>query len=156
MKSLLSPVSSDKAHWPKVWLAAGGLAVVVALGWSAKQPWFPFTIATKQSSTAGTETPKPASQFTAIYLDNDQVFYGRSQGTRGPYLVLTDAYYYQPGSRSSKEGTIRIVKVGTELHQPKDTVMLNSTHIIMQEPLSADSKVVKAIEKYQSEQGGSR
>ena len=91
---------------------------------------------------------KGTDGYWAVYLDSGQVFYGKKGNPDKNYVTMTDVFYYQPGVRSTKSGNIRIIKVGTEIHQPQDYVYVNKLHIERQEQLSDDSKVVKAIEQY--------
>jgi len=46
---------------------------------------------------------------------------------------------------------LQLIKLGKELHGPKDQMVLNRDHILFIEELSSDSKVVKSIEKYNQE-----
>lgn len=144
------------------------VAAVIALIWAARQPWFPVQIGLKSekisspspSNPSDSSSPSPASSlqlptsnFWEVSLDTDQTFYGRldsKTADKGQYLKLTGVFYYQPGLSPAKEGTIRLVQVGTELHQPKNEVYLNRSHVVAKQPLSSDSKVVKAIEDYQN------
>jgi len=89
-----------------------------------------------------------SSAFWAVYLDSGQIFYGKKGKQNNNYVTMEDVFYYQPGVRSANSENIRIIKVGTEIHQPQDYVYVNKQHIERQEQLSSDSKVVKAIEQY--------
>ena len=148
------------------------VAAIAVLVWAVRQPWFPVQIGLKSDKiTSPLASPKPsgeggsnpsptslpaeasakAGDFWEVSLDTDQTFYGRldpKTSDKGEYLKLTNVFYYQPGF-TVKEGTIRLVKVGTELHQPQDIIYLNRSHVVAKQPLSSDSKVVKAIEDYQ-------
>lgn len=86
--------------------------------------------------------------YWAVYLDSGQVFYGRKDKSDKNYVVMSNVFYYHPAIKSTKSGNVRLVKVGTEIHQPQDFVYVNKVHIDRQEQLSNDSKVVKAIEQY--------
>lgn len=99
----------------------------------------------EQTENKGSES---SSEFWAIYLDSGQVFYGKKDKQNQNYVTMTNVFYYQPGVRSTSSENIRIIKVGTEIHQPQDYVYVNKQHIERQEQLSSDSKVVKAIEQY--------
>ncbi len=150
----------------------GLIAAIIALVWAVRQPWFPVQINLKSDkissplaspkpsgegesptpTSADSLLPTPDSNFWEVSLDTDQTFYGRldpKTADKGEYLTLTNVFYYQPGF-TVKEGTIRLVKLGTELHQPQDLVYLNRSHVVAKQPLSSDSKVVKAIEEYQN------
>ena len=101
-----------------------------------------------KGSIFGGPKVEPSDAFWAVYLDSGQVFYGKKDKPDKNYVTMTNVFYYQPGVRSAKSGNIRIIKVGTEIHQPQDYVYINKQHIERQEQLSSDSKVVKAIEQY--------
>jgi len=92
--------------------------------------------------------PLDSSVFWAVYLDSGQVFYGKKDKSDKNYVVMTNVFYYHPAIKLTASGNVRIVKVGTEIHQPQDYVYVNKVHIDRQEQLSNDSKVVKAIEGY--------
>lgn len=102
----------------------------------------------KSSDQTENKGSEPSSAFWAIYLDSGQIFYGKKDKQNKNYVTMTNVFYYQPGVRSVNAENIRIIKVGTEIHQPQDYVYVNKQHIERQEQLSSDSKVVKAIEQY--------
>lgn len=158
MQNLLSQHSDGSGGfgWSRTLLL---VAAVAALVFGSQQSWFPvkfsfktpelLKMSTKQEDTSQDQVA--LSEYTAVYLDTDQVFYGKFKGESGDYVVLTDAFYYQPGVRSLIQGNIRIIKLGTEIHQPEDRVNITKSHITMRERLLNDSKVVKAILKYKAE-----
>ena len=91
---------------------------------------------------------KDSEGFWAVYLDSGQIFYGKKDKQNKNYVTMTNVFYYQPGVRSAKAENIRIIKVGTEIHQPQDYIYINKQHIERQEQLSDDSKDVEAIKQY--------
>lgn len=160
MKNLLSPsmntLPQKQVRFPWVMLAvvffSGG-----ALAWASGQSWFPFQVTLKTirllSPQPSAPAPNEMSEYWAVYLDTDQVFYGKlAQGSI--YDTLTDAFYYQPGVRATLQGNIRIIKVGTELHGPEDRVLVNRARIVMRQQLTSQSKVVRAIDEYHQKNGG--
>lgn len=157
MQNLLSPSSKDRGlPWGSI---VAVTVLIAALLWGAKQPWFPvklsFQIPELFKSAPEKEKKQEAgdslSGYSAVYLDNGQEFYGKVEGKDGGYLVMTDAFYYQPWVRSLVPGNMRILKLGLEIHQPEDRVYISPSHVVMQERLKNDSKVVKAILKYKAE-----
>lgn len=169
MKNLLSGVSAEgksAAKNPIVWVVA--LVLLIGLGWSSQQSWFPIRVELKDfkppqllSAEPKSDRPPPPSSMTetgdisdywAVSLDTDQVFYGKLK-KGNPYLEIRDAFYYQPGIRAASQGNIRIIKVGTELHGPEDRVMINKTHVVMTQQLTSESKIVQAIQQYLRQQG---
>lgn len=152
---------------PIVWVVA--LAILIGVGWSSQQPWFPIRVELKNfnpqellSAEPKSDRPTPSSStaetgdlsdYWAVSLDTDQVFYGKLK-KGNPYLEIRDAFYYQPGIRAASQGNIRIIKVGTELHGPEDRVMINKTHVVTTQQLTPESKIVQAIQQYLRQQGG--
>ena len=136
--------------WGVIGIAFGGGVV-----WGISQPWFPVKLALsipKLSPKAEkTEEKKSSDDYTAVYLDTNQVFYGKLGKESEQYVALSSAFYYQPGLNNAPSGNIRITKVGTELHKPSDIVHLNRSHVVMMEQLTPESKVTQAILKYKAE-----
>lgn len=177
MKNLLSGVSAEgksAVQNPIVWVVA--LVLLIGLGWSSQQSWFPIRVELKnfnpqellsaepKSESASPTVPssektekreetKDLSAYWAVTLDTDQVFYGKLK-KGSPYLEIREAFYYQPGIRAASQGNIRIIKVGTELHGPEDRVMINKSHVVTTQQLTPESKIVQAIDQYLRQGGG--
>lgn len=164
MQNLLSSRrKSFQWIWGVAGIVFGGLVV-----WSSGKPWFPVKLSwtqlpkislispeispeKKNESDKKIEPTASSGEYTAVYLDTDQVFYGKAGKQFGQYVALSDVFYYQPGVQSPHPGNIRLVKVGTELHKPKDLVYINRSHVVMTEQLTEESKVTQAILKYKAE-----
>jgi hypothetical protein len=83
--------------------------------------------------------------YQAVLLDDNQVYYGKLSGFGGPHPVLTDVFYVKSGvDPQTKETKSVLVKRGKELHSP-DRMYLNKQHIVLVEPVGADSQVAKLI-----------
>ena len=98
-------------------------------------------------------TSTGSSAYQAIFLSNDQVYFGKITKSSGDYATLTDIYYLQvaqalqPSEPSSK---VNLVKLGDEMHGPADIMEINRDHILFIEDLKPESQVVKAIEQYKA------
>ena len=91
------------------------------------------------------------SDYQAVFLTNDQVYFGKVGKSLGDQVLLTDIYYLQvsqPLQPSSPEPNVNLVKLGNELHGPADIMRINRDHILFIEDLKPDSKVVEAIKNY--------
>jgi len=99
----------------------------------------------------------------AVFLANGQVYFGHlGTGWSGKTVVLKDIYYLQvdqqenlqPDKTSSAtdNSKLSLVKLGSELHGPKDKMEINRDQVLFVEDLKTDSKVVSAIDEYQSSQ----
>jgi len=100
--------------------------------------------------------------YQAVFLTNGQVYFGEIVKQNRHEVYLTHVYYLQvqqPLQDTPNQGKdipvqpdLSLVKLGNELHAPKDAMFINRDHIVFIENLKDDSKVVKAIESHQQTQ----
>lgn len=96
-----------------------------------------------------------ADSYQAVFLSNNQVYFGKLSKLNSPYPVLTDVYYIQAFaaqdlSSTAKAGNqLQLVKLGSELHQPQNVMYLNRSQILFIEPLKPDSQIVKSISDFE-------
>lgn len=82
--------------------------------------------------------------YQAVFLDNDQIYFGRLKNvtSNSNYLLLTDVYYVKVGNGSVGQ----LVKLGQiEPHRPTNEMIINREHVLFWENLSSDSPVVQTI-----------
>ena len=97
--------------------------------------------------------------YQAVFLDNNQVYFGKLTNTASAYPVLKDIFYLrvtqplQPPEGGTAQPDINLVKLGTELHGPSDEMRINREHILFIEDLKDDSEVTKAINSFKAQQG---
>jgi len=119
------------------------VAVLVIAG-GVKRGWF--------TGAAG------ASPYSAVFLDNNQVYFGKLSVGAGAFVTLRDIFYLQVNPSAQQpintSRDISLVKLGNELHGPTDEMSINRSHILITEPLRQDSQVVQAIERYKKQQSG--
>ena len=126
------------------------LAIVVgALGWSLSNS------KNNEDKTINTK------EFQALFLTNGQVYFGKLSNLNDKYVTLTDIYYLQvQQGQSLQQGTssdvnsnskVSLAKLGNELHGPEDKMQVSSQQVLFWENLKSSSKVVQAIDKYQSQ-----
>lgn len=107
--------------------------------------------------------PSTANGYQAVFLVNNQVYFGKLANQNGQFPVLTDIYYLQVnqpiqpvqtarGQAAPANPEINLVKLGGELHGPTDEMRVNRDQILLVEDLRADSNLVKAIEDYKARQ----
>ncbi len=93
-----------------------------------------------------------STSYQAIFLDNNQIYFGHLHETHSDYPVLSDVYYIQLTQESSKKGEPaqdkgRLIRLGdSEPHRPQNEMILNKEHILFWENLKANSPVVKTIQ----------
>ena len=116
-----------------------------------------FKAITGQGSTAKTpqkQEVKP-SGYSAVFLVNNQVYFGKLEDAGGLYPKLKDVYYLrvdrplQPApATGGAQPEVQLIKLGNELHGPVDEIRFNKEQILYIEDLKTDSRVVKAIEDF--------
>lgn len=115
------------------------------------------------NSVMNTET------YQAVFLTNGQVYFGKLDGLTHRSLVLTDVYYVQetpadteqapqqdaqqtqPEQQNTQENAeqtqFAVVRLGNELHQPENQMVINRDQVLFWENLRSDSQVISAIEQ---------
>lgn len=88
--------------------------------------------------------------YSAVFLDNNQVYFGKISGSIWSYLNLTDVYYFGSDKDGSNPDNIALIKLGSEMHAPTDRMKINRKHILYIEELSDYSRVVEAINEHKN------
>lgn len=101
----------------------------------------------------------PSRGYHAVFLSNNQVYFGKLSHKNNDFLRLSDIYYLQLTAPlqnqrevASGQPDLTLIKLGNELHGPEDEMRINRGQVIFLEELKKDSKVVTAIENYQASQ----
>ena len=103
-----------------------------------------------------------SGKYQAVFLTNNQVYFGKLSRSGSAYPILRDIYYLrvtkvlQPRDPNSQQQQINLVKLGGELHGPEDEMRINRAQILFVEDLKADSQVVTAIIDYKKSQEESK
>jgi hypothetical protein len=97
-------------------------------------------------------------KFQAVFLNGGQVYFGQVTNLNDQYMRLVDIYYLrvnqpvQPAEGAfNEEGEISLVKLGCELHGPKDEMLINRDQIVFWENLKTDGQVTQAIATFRAE-----
>jgi hypothetical protein len=111
-----------------------------------------LTAAAGCNSNVKTGTTQFNTPYQAILLDTGLVYYGKVTGLETDYPVLHDVYYIQQATDAqTKQVSNVLVRRGNEWHGPELTV-LNARHIVLVEPVGANSKVAQLIAEEQKKQ----
>ncbi len=131
------------------------IVIIVGAGVMFRDRLFPSieTAALKNAKVSG---------YQAVFLTNGQVYFGKLSRSEEMYVTLKDIYYLQvtqpPLQGSQQNGAqqqtaaqqqISLVKLGSELHGPVDSMQINREQILFFEDMKADGKVAQAITEYQ-------
>ncbi len=81
--------------------------------------------------------------YQAVFLTNDQIYFGHLKNISQDYLILSDVYYV----KVDESGAGQLVKLGViEPHGPNDKMIINQDQVLFWENLKADSQVTKTIQ----------
>jgi len=98
-----------------------------------------------------------ATQWKAVFLTNNQVYFGHFldvpfEGT----ITLRNVYYLefaQPGQdlNTQNQSQVKLVKLGSEIHGPTDEMVIPVSQVLFWETLRPDSAIVAAIKNGQDQ-----
>jgi hypothetical protein len=104
------------------------------------------------ASASSLSIPLVTTPYSAVFLTNQQVFFGKLENLGSAYPVLTDVYYVQSQvNQETKEMKNTLIKRGNEWHGP-DRMVLNAQHILFIEPVTQGSTVAKLIDELKKPQ----
>lgn len=91
--------------------------------------------------------------YQAIFLINGQVYFGKDVVRKDGYTILKNVHYLQIEGNDSVDNKtkLNLIKLGTEIHGPTDTLYVNDKNILFYEDLRPDSNVIKSIESKSTE-----
>ena len=99
----------------------------------------------------GIDTSIASGDYQAVFLDNGQVYFGKLDRSDDEFFTLTEVFYLQSGVAVTETANLALTKLGAEAHGPEDRMEINVEHILFVEDMKTDSKVVQAIQQYQSQ-----
>ncbi len=112
-----------------------GLLLIIILGFKVYSLFF------KDRAVSGLIDQ---TTYQAVFLENDQIYFGKLKNVESQYPILEDVYYVRLEGENATSG--RLVELGeTEPHGPQNSMTLNRDHILFWENLKADSQVVQTI-----------
>ncbi len=89
------------------------------------------------------------SKWQAVFLSNEQVYFGKITEVNGEYVSLKNVYYLRTSSELEKTDpgqSLNLVKLGGELHGPEDLMYIPKKNIMFWENLKSDSRVLRLIQ----------
>jgi len=105
-----------------------------------------------RSAVTKTGVPSFDTQYQAVLLDTGLVYYGKISGLDTDYPIMRDVYYVQQTTDpQTKQVNSVLIRRGNEWHGPTMTV-LNARHIVLVEPVGANSKVAQLIAQEEAKQ----
>ena len=130
------------AWWP--FLIVGAVLLLLVGGWLAY-------------SKFGSGGAIDGGKYQAVFLSNGQVYFGKLSSAANDYYRLTNIFYLQTNDANTSEnpqnadssGDVQLIKLGTEIHGPEDSMMINRDQVLFFENLKDDGKVTQSIKQYQ-------
>ena len=110
-------------------------------------------VAAKNIFFAGSNNfpPVRGSEWQAVFLNNNQVYFGHLKNYGREYVSLSNIFYLraadspQPSASIPSGSALQLVKLGSEPHGPQDVMYIPKDKIMFWENLKPDSQVVQAI-----------
>ena len=145
----------NKDLWTRLGITAAVLCVVILLvGIIA-------ALYANNSNTKDTESQYIyTNKLQAVFLNTGQVYFGNIKVLNNNFLVLTNIFYLQTnstGSTTSSSSTstgsnnVSLVKLGCELHQPYDEMIINRASVTFWENLQSTGQVAKAVATWEQQ-----
>ena len=94
--------------------------------------------------------------YQAVFLTNGQVYFGKVTAMTPSDYTLEDIYYLQVQQQNiqpeqqGQQPKLSLVKLGNELHGPRDKMVINRDQILFWENLKDDGRVVTAINDHKA------
>ncbi len=101
-----------------------------------------------------------SNKLQAVFLTNDQVYFGNITALNGKYVALSNIYYLQTQNGGTNQAAaannVSLVKLGCELHKPFDQMVINRSEVEFWENLQGDGQVANAVKQYKQQNPGTQ
>jgi len=87
-------------------------------------------------------------EWQAVFLDNNQTYFGKLEDINVDYVKLSNVYYLRSSELQQKgdsSSNLSLVKLGGELHGPENVMYIRKGTVQFWENLRTDSRVVQLI-----------
>jgi hypothetical protein len=140
----------NKDKWGRIGVVAAVAAVVILL-----VGLIVLTVA-DNSGKKSEDSYVNTSKLQAVFLNTGQVYFGNIKSLNNDYLVLTNIYYLQTSgsgsdATSSSNANVSLVKLGCELHEPFDQMVINSSQVTFWENLQDNGQVAQAVSTFEKQ-----
>jgi len=110
----------------------------------------------KNNNVTKTEFIKKDDVYKAVFLLNNQVYFGKIESENNNKLVLNNVYYLQVNQqeettkgKTESQPQTSLVKLGEEIHGPENRLEIMNQNVLFIETLRKDSKILEAIGNYE-------
>lgn len=141
---------TDNGLWGRVAVVAGVVAIFVLI---ASVAVFAGTSGEKREDSYVND-----SKLQAVFLNTGQVYFGNIKTLNNEYLVLSNIYYLQTSNTGTDSKTsansnanVSLVKLGCELHEPLDQMVINRDQVTFWENLGDNGQVATAVAAFKKQ-----
>lgn len=141
---------ADNSKWGRIGIVAAILLIVILLVAVIVR----VGTASSDSNEAGYVDN---NKLQAVFLNTGQVYFGKIQTLNSKYFVLSNIYYLQTSgggqaaTGASANTSVSLVKLGCELHEPFDKMVINRSQVTFWENLQDGGQVAKAVTTFQKQ-----
>lgn len=134
-----------QGKWSRVGVAAAAFVVAVLL--------FAMIVASVFGGTKAESKFVDTSKLQAVFLNTGQVYFGNLKSLNNKYAVLTNIYYLQTSATgaNNQNANVTLVKLGCELHEPFDQMIINRDQVTFWENLQDNGQVAKAVATFKEQ-----
>lgn len=139
--------AADNSNWERILNLIMAVAIVVLLLATI------VGFATRNSGNEASYVDK--NKLQAVFLNTGQVYFGKIKTLNNQYVVLSNIYYLQTSTTGTTQQnastSVSLVKLGCELHEPYDKMVINRSQVTFWENLQDGGQVAKAVAKFQKD-----
>jgi hypothetical protein len=145
--------ANNNGKWTRIGITVVGAAVIILL--------LALVALVSFGGPKSEDKYVDTSKLQAVFLNTGQVYFGNVKALNNKYFVLTNIYYLQAAnssgssstsaSASSSANNITLVKLGCELHEPYDQMVINSDQVTFWENLQDGGQVAKAVKTFEQQ-----
>lgn len=138
-----------RGKWDRIGITIIGAAIVILL--------IALVVFIGFSGSKSEDKYVDKNRLQAVFLNTGQVYFGNVKALNNKYLVLTNIYYLQAANGGSGDNAsnaannITLVKLGCELHEPFDQMVINSDQVTFWENLQDNGQVAKAVSTFEKQ-----
>ena len=136
------------------WIIAGvAIVIAVVLAILAVAGTWPFSRSSSTSTTTNPVSQPSATAWSAVFLGDNEVFFGHLKNINGSQLELTNVYYLQKTTSSSNPNQTQNQAsqlslaglVGNQIQCPTDDLVVNRNAVLYYQQLQPSSYVVSKL-----------
>jgi hypothetical protein len=138
-------VSSD-LNWSAIGFVAGIVVVAILI--------IAVIVGVSSPSVPKENKYVDSTKLQAVFLNTGQVYFGKIKELNAKYFVVSNIYYLQTSGGSSTTSTtaantsVSLVKLGCELHEPYDQMVINRDQVTFWENLQDNGQVAQAVKTF--------